>query len=311
MKNIFEVDSNEIKRILSLHEESTKKQYLNVISEQTGQSVTLPKDYELKCSNFRDNTFLGRGTQFNKTSDPKLLKTAKISVTQRGGDKRFDDTITYNCETGKFTMTTKKLEFNSEDLETTILKPFCGNKTKTNNVTPQNIGDKTKTNNVTPQNIGQTTNSVTVPEYLLTNQNQPDGGHNIRIPKNTIFKKSTIKDIIITGKIHYGNTYGIIEYQCVTGKFKVQGNSDLYNSENLEWKYLKPFCESLNQPLKTKTDDTSKKTQTNTNTNAKKQVYAQKTTNTTKEIQTSLGNTAPTGQITDTDLDQLIAQLNK
>jgi hypothetical protein len=33
MKNLFEIDSNEIKRILSLHEESTKKQYLNVISE--------------------------------------------------------------------------------------------------------------------------------------------------------------------------------------------------------------------------------------------------------------------------------------
>ena len=34
MKNLFEIDSNEIKRILLLHEESTKKQYLNVISEQ-------------------------------------------------------------------------------------------------------------------------------------------------------------------------------------------------------------------------------------------------------------------------------------
>jgi len=33
MKNLFEIDNNEINRILSLHEESTKKQYLNVISE--------------------------------------------------------------------------------------------------------------------------------------------------------------------------------------------------------------------------------------------------------------------------------------
>lgn len=33
MKKLFEIDSDEIKRILSLHENSTKKQYLNLINE--------------------------------------------------------------------------------------------------------------------------------------------------------------------------------------------------------------------------------------------------------------------------------------
>ena len=33
-KNLFEIKSEEILRILSLHEESTKKQYLNVLNEQ-------------------------------------------------------------------------------------------------------------------------------------------------------------------------------------------------------------------------------------------------------------------------------------
>jgi hypothetical protein len=41
MKNLFEIDSNEIKRILSLHEESTKKQYLNVISEEVPTQATI------------------------------------------------------------------------------------------------------------------------------------------------------------------------------------------------------------------------------------------------------------------------------
>ena len=51
MRNLFEVDSNEMRRILSLHKESTKKQYLNVISEQTnpdGQSFTLSNDVNLE-----------------------------------------------------------------------------------------------------------------------------------------------------------------------------------------------------------------------------------------------------------------------
>jgi len=38
MRNLFEVDSNEMRRILSLHKESTKQQYLNLISETRSQT---------------------------------------------------------------------------------------------------------------------------------------------------------------------------------------------------------------------------------------------------------------------------------
>ena len=38
MKNLFEIDSDEIKRILSLHETSTKQQYLNILTEQISQN---------------------------------------------------------------------------------------------------------------------------------------------------------------------------------------------------------------------------------------------------------------------------------
>lgn len=62
MKNLFNVDTNEIKRIISLHEQSTKKQYLNVINEQT----TLTEDdlVELKCLsiNGNDNKIIGPAT---------------------------------------------------------------------------------------------------------------------------------------------------------------------------------------------------------------------------------------------------------
>lgn len=39
MRNLFHLNDDERNRILSLHENSTKKQYLNVISEQTGTAL--------------------------------------------------------------------------------------------------------------------------------------------------------------------------------------------------------------------------------------------------------------------------------
>jgi hypothetical protein len=201
MRNLFEVDSNEIKRILSLHEESTKKQYLNVLSEQM-----------------------------------------------------------------------------------TLNQPV-----------------------------------------VLTNQTTP-GVNDITLPKDTAFKKSTIKDILITDKIQY-KMFAIpaaVEYNCVTGKFKVQGANELYNSENLETKYLKPYCEKVKQTNAAtltpeqqlqkakkcgfKDWDSYKKSGWKCTPN---KTFAAQNTELTKQIQTLLGNTAPTGQITDTDLDQLITQLNK
>ena len=184
MRNLFEVDSNEIKRILSLHEESTKKQYLNVLSEQTAN--------------------------------------------------------------------------------------------------PQQI------------RMGQS--------YVLKNQATP-GTNDITLPPNTIFKKSTVKDILVTDKMVLGFQFSILEYNCVTGKFKTQSSPALYNSDDLEEKYLKPFCTKVNQVVAP--------TKTTTPTNTKKPVSTVNIVSTNKSIQTSLGNATPTGQITDTDLDQLITQLNK
>jgi hypothetical protein len=187
MRNLFEVDSNEMKRILSLHEESTKKQYLNVLSEQT------------------------------------------------------------------------------------------------------------------------VTNQV----FVLKNQTTP-GTNDMTIPKGTSFKKSTIVDLLITDTMSLGNwrngkaKVDKLLYNCITGKFYNQASpKELYNNETLE-PSLKAYCVKIKQVPAAAATPAAK-----TPTNTKKPISTVNVVNTNKAIQTSLGNATPTGQITDTDLDQLIAQLNK
>jgi hypothetical protein len=105
MKNLFEIDSNEIKRILSLHEESTKKQYLNVISEaltdeQKKERVTKCgyKDWESykkgrngkpwDCSPKKaSQTFATQNIEFTKQIQTSLGTTSTGQVTDTDLDQ--------------------------------------------------------------------------------------------------------------------------------------------------------------------------------------------------------------------------------
>ncbi len=97
----------------------------------------------------------------------------------------------------------------------------------------------------------QTNDSISLgSEYFLTNETHPNDvriAHpsTLKIPKNTKFYESSDKNFILTDKIFMGAAIGILNYNCITGKFKVIGKGDLYNNENLETKYLKPFCNKL------------------------------------------------------------------
>jgi len=64
MRNLFDVNSDEIKRILSLHENATKKQYLNVISEQ-------------------EQFYKGSDGKVGKLVGPQILPAGATKITQQ------------------------------------------------------------------------------------------------------------------------------------------------------------------------------------------------------------------------------------
>ena len=162
MKNLFEIDSDEIKRILSLHEESTKKQYLNVISEQSGESITLPAGvyHKITAGTPESVINLPNGTIFSKTNDPNILITYQDEFYQAGGGKRMDGKISYNCATGKFKVSSIDKEYNELDkngVESKYLKPFCQKGSQ------QNTQTQTKTDTtpkIEPKKIEKVTTSL-------------------------------------------------------------------------------------------------------------------------------------------------------
>jgi hypothetical protein len=85
MENKFIIDNGERQRILSLHENSTKQQYLNVLSEQTTPqqkvSYTLMATTELE--NVKDKTALPelkifKGAVFELENNRMVAKNATI-----------------------------------------------------------------------------------------------------------------------------------------------------------------------------------------------------------------------------------------
>lgn len=111
--NLFKIDSEEIKRILSLHEESTKTQYLNVLTEQLSQnndSYTLA--YNINLENTKSNAHelkLFKGTVFRQSGKQGILKSNNIKfqyVNTASGKPDYDGAksgvVYYKCNTGKF-----------------------------------------------------------------------------------------------------------------------------------------------------------------------------------------------------------------
>lgn len=82
MNNIFEISGDEIKRILSLHEESTKQQYLNVLNEQSKDTYVTTQDHS-------SYMFIPKGSKFSK-GENGVLTTFTNGFT-----------MYYNCN-GKF-----------------------------------------------------------------------------------------------------------------------------------------------------------------------------------------------------------------
>ena len=76
-KNLFEIKTEEVQRILSLHEERSKTQYLNIISEQDSQKYTVQsKEYFLTNNTIGGNRLkLFKNATFTKKGNTVISKT--------------------------------------------------------------------------------------------------------------------------------------------------------------------------------------------------------------------------------------------
>lgn len=138
-KNLFNIESDEIKRILSLHEERTKNQYLNIISEQSAT----PKSNEFKVASFTNQTQLIFSTYFGDEGYVVEPQTAKFEAstnsniaTAKNVPIRIRDNegnyiskkvnISFYCNQGKYFFTGDKNPYTQNKLTPNLVKNVCG-----------------------------------------------------------------------------------------------------------------------------------------------------------------------------------------
>jgi hypothetical protein len=174
-----------------------------------------------------------------------------------------------------------------------------------------------------------TTYTVRNPELILTGQNKKTtaSAEDLKIFKGAKFIKQG-STIVANTKYQFldrlGNviiglgqnpsmrgkkTYqGNVTYGCSTGKYTVNMRTDLMF-------YDKTLSPMLNKMCQAKTTETQPTTPTVTPTPAKTQVpktqvpLGVNVSDLNKQIQQSLGNQQPTGQITDTEIDAILTKL--
>jgi len=245
MENKFNIDSSEIKRILSLHENATKKQYLNVLNEAETTTYTLKADVTLTNTKTTEkNLYMYKGTQFYKSpTKPGVLQTSQVSLARpelMTGQKlpynNVKANVYYSCSKGKFWIDGKTSYYN--EVFQQKLKPLCQTANPNKSITSNVVGAKLLQNNV-----------AALKQYILKNEN-PSGKNAVVQSKVQFFQ--TDKPNILKTKQVYAGEIGAkeISYDCVTGKFIIGGS--LYNNEEFEEGQLKLFCKSIQSPSQDK-----------------------------------------------------------
>ena len=184
-KNLFEIDTEEVQRILSLHEERSKTQYLNIISEQDNQKYTVQsKDYiltNLIVGNFQLKLF--KGATFTKQGNTVISKTntqfvdvitgqvLKADGSSDNSNQVNKGTVTYYCSgtnVGKFNIDSypESLFYDEKKGLSIQLNQLCGG--RIGKYTQQKSGSLTATNEK-PLNIKFGANSITVNKGMDVN----------------------------------------------------------------------------------------------------------------------------------------------
>jgi hypothetical protein len=204
MENKFNIDNDERTRILSLHEHSTKQQYLNVITEQNGSNYTTKMDVKLDSG-----YIIPKGTVF-KTLKKNIL-TAQVPGTT-GGVKHFSENkvnVNFYCSQGKY--------FFDKDVSRT-----------------GRYDDGSLSKNL----VNNLCNKQPIPQggYGIQNTHTLNKGA-IKIIKGDVASKSG--DSVV---IKRGNTI-VTSLDCKTGKFNTRvGQVDADGGNSLRDNLMKQFC---------------------------------------------------------------------
>lgn len=204
MENKFNIDSDERNRILSLHESSTKQQYLNVLNEQETGSYTTKMDVKLN-----DNYVIPKGTVF-KITKPGVV-SAKVPGTSKGTKYFHENTVnvSFYCTQGKYFFdkdVSRTGKYDNADLSKNLVSNLC--------------------------------NKKPIPQggYEIQNPHTINKGA-IKIVKGDIATKSGNNVVI-----KRGNTV-LTSLDCTSGKFNTRmGQSDADGGTFLRDILMKKFC---------------------------------------------------------------------
>jgi len=186
MENKFIINNDERQRILSLHENSTKHQYLNVISEQlskTMDSYTLLSSVELENNtggNERD-LILQKGAVFTKSNKDGYLESKTTyslpqNMTSNASKEDYKTgTVYYNCKTFKFSIPGQTYSW----YEDTSYSKAQGNKTLT--------GSLSKVCNTKKGESNSQSNKQTDKKTYSTAKSHTFGGGKVTLPVGTNF----------------------------------------------------------------------------------------------------------------------------
>ena len=325
MNNIFEISGDEIKRILSLHEESTKQQYLNVLNEQRhissaeGPKHKINGNITLKNVNLLDRKLtLFSGFKFIGGYGDFVIGVGKYQLL----DKTYDGEIKFNCSTRKFSTYESGMgsgnEFWYDDTKVLSgkLSPLCVTLSELSNYHVKSINglefsDKNGNNtySITPNNYIEYFTKTSKARVLSSAKNSyitftcPNNFNAEYLTKN--------KEVI---KIIPKNKETLSFFQKSFCNTKQKSNQSKTQQPQLtdQQKLDKAKKCGYNSWDEYKNNNWVCKTQTTQQKPVTKQTpqqFAQQVTNYNKTIQTSLGSQKPTGQITDADLDNILTKL--
>ena len=318
MKKIFEILQEEKDRILKMHQNATKNQYLNeqivggynpVTVAQSGnnfqinpqilknatqkqKSFTSTKWHNLTKVNPKEFIGISAGATFEVTTDSSILTAKNAKVSQQNFDRKWNPSkpkrVSYYCKKGKFYIQDIKGEFYDSTLSKTLNEKVCYYKDQQNQENEKNQQTKT-----TYSSKGQ--------NDLIGRQ---DKNKKVTVPAKTQFTFYPQ---------HNGVGFKVNEqsgwYGCKTSTFLV--NKVQYDSKYLADALNKNLCVAPNPD--TPNPDTPNPDTPNpgvvTEPNTTPSSGGNTITDTNTQIQQLLGNQSPTGQITDSEIDQILAKL--
>jgi len=242
MKNLFEIDSSEIKRILNLHEERTKTQYLDIVSEQDTTKNVIPTITTSKVNHLKSGTQyaeIPQNTIFKLVVDKKGNKIAR--ATNVLVNKGVTTNISYYCSKKTFYVAAYSGEFSND-------APEMGSKNELANRLDKEICSK----------------EIKRGNEFITSKLFTIGGGEYTIPPKTKFTKITGGASFYAQKGVQNSQWMITTYQtieaifkCSDLKFYVTGKPyDEDNTKLLTSTLKSKFCQSTKTPSATSSTET-------------------------------------------------------